>query len=160
MNSVIASTKTPRRSERLANRLTIQYNTNTPRRSERLANRLTVQGNTETPRHFERLPNKQTVQYNTENPRRSERLANKSATHYTSHTKFETLKRTSTIQSNKKEEIDCDSDDEGYNSDATEYCLVYNAIYKRNRTASKKVIHRLVVRAFKEDNWMDMAYST
>jgi len=141
MNSVIASTKTPRRSERLANRLTIHYNA-------------------ETLRHSERLANKQTIQYTAENPRRSERLANKPATHYTSHTTtmLNPPKRTSTIQSNKKEEIDCDSDDEGYNSDATEYCLVYNAIYKRNRTASKKVIHRLVVRAFKEDDWMDMAY--
>ena len=99
----------------------------------------------ETPRRSERLAVDSAVQYNAENPRRSARLAAKP--------RVETPSRSELIDDDGS-----DSDVTGYDSDVTEYCLTYNAIWERNRSASKKQIRRMVVTAVKDDTWWDLAY--
>lgn len=51
-----------------------------------------------------------------------------------------------------------DGDNDGYSSDATEYCLVRGAVYNIIPNTNNETIHRLVVNIFKNDDWMEIVY--
>ncbi len=51
-----------------------------------------------------------------------------------------------------------EGDDDGYSSDATEYCQVRGGVRCIIPAAGSEAIHRLVVNLFKNDDWMEIAF--
>lgn len=54
--------------------------------------------------------------------------------------------------------VKIEGDDDGYSSDATEYCQVRGGVRCIIPAADSEAIHRLVVNLFKNDDWMEIAY--
>ncbi len=51
-----------------------------------------------------------------------------------------------------------EGDDDGYSSDATEYCQVRGGVRCIMPAAGSEAIHRLVVNLFKNDDWMKIVF--